>query len=87
MFSLQPSQVPFCFQALQGKGSETSTQLYSDIPEKDLPHCKKCGALLRPHIVWYGEMVEHETVKRLGTVLLANTLLLMSLHCFLIVHH
>ncbi|CAB3239435.1 unnamed protein product [Arctia plantaginis] len=67
---------PIC-PALQGKGSETSTQLYSDIPEKDLPHCKKCGALLRPYIVWYGELVESETIKRLEPVISKCNMLLV----------
>jgi NAD-dependent deacetylase len=26
-------------------------------PLDDLPHCKKCGAMLRPDIVWFGEML------------------------------
>lgn len=26
-------------------------------PEADLPHCPKCNALLRPDIVWFGEML------------------------------
>lgn len=26
---------------------------------KDLPKCRKCGGLLRPGVVWFGEDVEH----------------------------
>lgn len=26
------------------------------IPPKDLPHCKLCGGLLRPGVVWFGEL-------------------------------
>lgn len=30
-----------------------------DIPIKELPpHCEKCGALLRPHVVWFGESLD-----------------------------
>lgn len=30
-----------------------------DVPLKEIPpHCEKCGALLRPHVVWFGESLE-----------------------------
>jgi hypothetical protein len=28
-----------------------------EIDEKDLPRCRKCQSLLRPHIVWFGEQI------------------------------
>jgi NAD-dependent deacetylase len=28
------------------------------IPLPELPACESCGALLRPHVVWFGEMLE-----------------------------
>jgi NAD-dependent SIR2 family protein deacetylase len=27
----------------------------ADIPKEDLPSCKKCKGLVRPHIVWFDE--------------------------------
>ncbi|KAL5488325.1 hypothetical protein ACEPAI_6433 [Sanghuangporus weigelae] len=38
----------------------TETLVHADsieptIPEADLPRCKKCGALARPGVVWFGE--------------------------------
>ncbi|TFY83847.1 hypothetical protein EWM64_g174 [Hericium alpestre] len=30
-----------------------------DIPESDLPRCKRCGALARPGVVWFGEIPHH----------------------------
>jgi NAD-dependent deacetylase len=30
------------------------------VPLPLLPHCDKCGALLRPHIVWFGEPLDPE---------------------------
>jgi NAD-dependent deacetylase len=34
---------------------------YEDLP--DLPHCAECGALLRPDVVWFEEMLPMETWK------------------------
>ncbi len=28
------------------------------------PHCPRCGALLRPDVVWFGEMLPDEAIKR-----------------------
>ena len=28
------------------------------VPLPKLPSCKKCGGLLRPHVVWFGEMLD-----------------------------
>jgi len=28
-----------------------------DVPIKILPYCKRCNGLLRPHIVWFGEVL------------------------------
>ncbi|RME05282.1 MAG: NAD-dependent deacylase [Planctomycetota bacterium] len=30
--------------------------------EADLPHCSECGGLLRPHVVWFGEMLDPEVL-------------------------
>lgn len=30
-----------------------------DIPESDLPRCKSCKGLLRPGVVWFGEVPRH----------------------------
>jgi len=40
----------------------------SDIPEKELPRCKKgnCGGLLRPAVVWFGEGLEEEDLSKSG---------------------
>ncbi|KAG6441413.1 hypothetical protein O3G_MSEX001796 [Manduca sexta] len=45
---------PIC-EALANRGAPDAKVIGSDIPVKSLPHCKKCGGLLRPHIVWFGE--------------------------------
>ncbi|KAJ8727525.1 hypothetical protein PYW07_001644 [Mythimna separata] len=61
---------PIC-PALAGTGSPTSDKLVSDIKEKDLPHCKKpdCGGLLRPHIVWFGEVLETSILEKTDIVI------------------
>jgi NAD-dependent deacetylase len=28
------------------------------VPLPELPHCGSCGSLLRPHVVWFGEMLD-----------------------------
>ncbi|XP_004922940.1 NAD-dependent protein deacylase [Bombyx mori] len=55
---------PIC-EALANRGAPDSNMVGSDIPVKLLPHCKKahCGALLRPHIVWFGESLEHDILE------------------------
>lgn len=30
-----------------------------EIDEADLPRCRKCGALARPGVVWFGEIPHH----------------------------
>ncbi|KAJ8733342.1 hypothetical protein PYW08_001640 [Mythimna loreyi] len=61
---------PIC-PALAGTGSPTSDKLVSDIKEKDLPHCQKpdCGGLLRPHIIWFGEVLETSVVEKADIVM------------------
>lgn len=36
--------------------------------ENSLPICKKCGGILRPDVVWYGEMLPEEALKRAAEV-------------------
>ncbi|MEO5863648.1 MAG: NAD-dependent deacylase [Nitrospiraceae bacterium] len=31
-----------------------------DVPLSLLPHCRTCGGLLRPHIVWFGEALDEQ---------------------------
>ena len=40
---------------------ETVTEDRS-IPLPDLPACESCGSLLRPHVVWFGEMLEPQVL-------------------------
>ncbi|XP_003748173.1 NAD-dependent protein deacylase sirtuin-5, mitochondrial [Galendromus occidentalis] len=35
---------------------------------EELPHCE-CGGLLRPHIVWFGESLEDDVLKKVGQAL------------------
>ncbi|CAF0950157.1 unnamed protein product [Adineta steineri] len=36
-----------------------------EIDEKDLPHCRKCRSLLRPHIVWFGEQIWNDVLEKI----------------------
>ncbi|KAJ8975967.1 hypothetical protein NQ317_000671 [Molorchus minor] len=53
---------PIC-EALRGRGDPAAQD--KDLPiidKKDLPKCKHCQGLLRPHIVWFGENLDHEVL-------------------------
>ncbi|KAF8561702.1 hypothetical protein P879_07750 [Paragonimus westermani] len=65
---------PICA-ALDGRGSpQFDPKLHVHIPEEALPHCQKlvsfrdktktCNGLLRPHIVWFGESLESDVLRR-----------------------
>ncbi|XP_033214689.1 NAD-dependent protein deacylase sirtuin-5, mitochondrial-like [Belonocnema kinseyi] len=61
----QNESLPIC-PALEGKGSPDPKALSSDIPVEDLPRCEKqdCGGLLRPHIVWFGENLDKDVLRK-----------------------
>lgn len=42
----------------------TISDTISNIPIQDLPSCEKCGSLVRPHIVWFGENLEEEVLQQ-----------------------
>lgn len=52
---------PIC-PALKGKGAPDENCPDARIPEKDLPKCKKCSGLLRPHVVWFGEQLDEHVL-------------------------
>lgn len=35
----------------------------AQIPPAELPQCPKCGGLLRPGVVWFGESLPHDTIR------------------------
>lgn len=47
------------------------------VPLPLLPHCARCGRLLRPHIVWFGESLQEEDLTRCAYQLQACDLLLV----------
>jgi NAD-dependent deacetylase len=48
-----------------------------EIPLPILPTCQRCHALLRPHIVWFGESLREEDLRRCDEALRACDLLLV----------
>ena len=40
--------------------------LNPEITSDDLPKCPECNALLRPDIVWFGEMLDSEVLRNVG---------------------
>ncbi|KAG5449622.1 NAD-dependent protein deacylase sirtuin-5, mitochondrial [Clonorchis sinensis] len=67
---------PIC-PALENRGSPVfDPQLHGHIPEEQLPRCHKpisdkhpdrlCNGLLRPHVVWFGESLDTDVLRRVG---------------------
>ncbi|XP_022912167.1 NAD-dependent protein deacylase-like [Onthophagus taurus] len=55
---------PIC-EALKDKGDPIAKDTNeSQIPIDELPKCSKCGSLVRPYIVWFGEMLDPETIEK-----------------------
>ncbi len=48
-----------------------------EIPLPTLPTCRQCGALLRPHIVWFGESLLEKDLRRCDEALRSCDLLLV----------
>lgn len=44
----------------------------------ELPRCKLCNGLLRPHVVWFGETLSRETLDRTDDALQDCDLLLVA---------
>lgn len=57
--------------ALQGKGAPDPDAKEAKIPEKDLPRCSQpnCGALMRPHVVWFGERLDFKVLQKTNDAL------------------
>lgn len=52
-----------------------------DVPETplhEMPHCPDCGALARPHIVWFGETYDVDLLERVLEFLLRTELVLVA---------
>ncbi|GAV04851.1 SIRT5 [Ramazzottius varieornatus] len=56
-------QVPIC-DALKDARMPDADNEQLKIPEEQLPRCGSCGGLLRPHVVWFGENLDEEVLKR-----------------------
>lgn len=57
---------------------EGTTQLHADAYAESPPHCT-CGALLRPDVVWFGEMLPDDAVARaVGAIRSADLLLVIG---------
>jgi len=63
--------------ALAGSGSPYSPKKVGSFPLSDLPHCDSCGGLLRPHVVWFGESLDHFVVHRIQQKLAKCSLLIV----------
>ncbi|XP_022254666.1 NAD-dependent protein deacylase sirtuin-5, mitochondrial-like [Limulus polyphemus] len=52
---------PIC-PAMAGKGSPDPDAEDARVEEGELPRCKKCTGLLRPHVVWFGESLDPDVL-------------------------
>jgi len=54
---------PIC-EALKDKGAPDPSATGANIPDDQLPKCKKggCGGMLRPHVVWFGEGLDQDVL-------------------------
>ncbi|XP_037283681.2 sirtuin 4 isoform X1 [Rhipicephalus microplus] len=50
--------------ALAGKGAPDPDAPEAGVPVGELPRCKKCTGLLRPHVVWFGESLEPDVLAK-----------------------
>ena len=60
---------------MHGAGSKHQTETELDISDDrveiaelnatDLPHCPKCGGLLRPGVVWFGELLPEKVINKI----------------------
>jgi len=39
-------------------------KLFNDIESKEIPRCDECGGLIRPDVIWFGEALPKEVLKR-----------------------
>lgn len=46
-------------------------------PLADLPRCPECGAVLRPGVVWFGEMIDTEVIEKAATAVSTCPLMLV----------
>ncbi|UJR07829.1 hypothetical protein I4U23_012112 [Adineta vaga] len=55
---------PIC-EALRGRGLP-DVENGSEIPLKDLPCCRQCQSLVRPHVVWFNEVLWPDVLKKIN---------------------
>ncbi|KAB7495943.1 NAD-dependent protein deacylase sirtuin-5, mitochondrial [Armadillidium nasatum] len=53
-----------CNQVLQNTDTPDPNAKEARIPEDDLPRCKSCSGLLRPHVVWFGEGLDPQVLDK-----------------------
>lgn len=63
--------------ALDGKGAPDPHTKDAQIPVAELPHCRKCNGLLRPHVVWFREHLDPTVLVRAKNALINCDLLLV----------
>ncbi|CAN7991913.1 unnamed protein product, partial [Ixodes hexagonus] len=68
--------------SLGGRGAPDPNTPDAAVPAGELPRCKKCAGLLRPHVVWFGESLEPDVLAQAEEELKRCDLcLVVSLSC------
>jgi len=57
------NESPIC-EALRGKGKPDPKTPSDKIPEDQLPKCTRCGGLLRPAVIWFGENLDSDVMRK-----------------------
>ncbi len=56
----------------KSNGSIATTSAQPDQEQKDIPKCSKCSALMRPGVVWFGEQLPWDELRRVENYLEAG---------------
>lgn len=70
------SDSPIC-ESLRDKGAPDLEATDARIPVEQLPRCRSCKGLLRPHVVWFGESLEMDVLRKVNEELVSCDLCLV----------
>jgi sir2 family NAD-dependent deacetylase len=55
------------------------TVAYTEVhPEAEVPYCKRCGGLMRPNVIYFGEMPDRHVIEQARNIIAQGDLLLIA---------
>ena len=52
---------------------------YTEVhPEAEVPYCKRCGGLMRPNVIYFGEMPDRHVIEQARNIIAQGDLLLVA---------